>query len=83
MASIREIHSRGKRKQTKEQKFEQLSSLFLLLAVCDNYILSKSDKGVRLVAYKNILSTEIDCKDEYDLVQRLGDWLVSLPKGVW
>lgn len=71
------------KKQPPENKIEKLAVLFSLLIVCDNYILTKRDNGIMLIVYKNMFSKEINAENEFEIAQQLGDWLVSLPKGVW
>ena len=83
MPSVKELQRMAMKKQSPENKIEYLAALFTLLIVCDNYILTKKDNGLKLVVYKNILSQEFNVPNEFDLTQPLGDWLVSLPKGIW
>ena len=84
MPSINNILIAQKQKLNKGQKVDTLAALFLLLAVCDAYSIKKADGGgISLTVWKNILSTSFIKKDEFDLVQPLGNWLCSLPKSVW
>jgi len=71
------------KKQPPENRIEYLAALFSLLIVCDNYILTKKDNGIKLIVYKNILSQEFNVTNEFELTKPLGEWLVSIPKGVW
>jgi hypothetical protein len=75
--------SQYQRKVTGDEKEKLYAILFLLLVACDLYILTKKEEGVRLVAYLGLFSKEFNVKSEFELTQKLGDWLCSLPKGVW
>jgi len=83
MPSVKELQRMAMKKQPPENRIEYLAALFALLIVCDNYILTKKDNGIKLIVYKNILSHEFNVANEFELTQPLGDWLVSLPKGIW
>jgi len=83
MPSVKELQRMAMKKQSPENKIEYLAALFTLLIVCDNYILTKKDNGLKLVVYKNILSQEFNVTNEFELTKPLGEWLVSIPKGVW
>lgn len=83
MPSVKELQRQAMRKQPPENKIEKLAVLFSLLLVCDNYILTKTDGSLRIVVYKNIFNKEINAANEFEVAKQLGDWLMSLPKGVW
>lgn len=73
----------ARRKTTSEQKIEYLATLFTLLMVCDYYILEKKDNIIKLTVYKNVFKKEITGETEFDLSIPLGNWLTTLPKGIW
>jgi hypothetical protein len=75
--------SQLKRQVTSDEKEKLLAILFTLLITCDLYILTKKETGVRLVAYLGLFSQDFIVKSEFELPQKLGDWLCSLPKDVW
>ncbi len=76
-----------KRKSFGDEKQKALAALFMLLVTLDNYVLVKQEaikeRAVKLLAYKGIFKKEFEVQSEFDLTQKLGDWLCSLPKGVW
>lgn len=71
-----------KREVRGNSKERALAALFLLLVTLDCYSLIKQD-NVRLTAYLGVFKKEFVEQSEFELTQKLGDWLVSLPKGVW
>lgn len=54
-----------------------------LLETLDSFALTKKDKGIKLIAYLGMFRQEFDLSSVFDIAQPLGDWLCSLPKGVW
>ncbi|MDH8700844.1 putative xylose isomerase-like sugar epimerase [Dysgonomonadaceae bacterium PH5-43] len=67
-----------------EERTKACAALFLLLITLDGYCLSKvNEKEVSLRVFIEIFSNEFKAKDELGLIKPLGDWLCSLPKGIW
>ncbi len=59
------------------------AALMLMLNAVDVFQLSKTDKGVVLTVYVQLFKHTLSGNTLFDLEQPLGDWLCSLPKGVW
>ena len=80
MPGIRQL----KRKAGSDEKQKALAALFMVLVTLDSYSLVKVEgQNVRLTAYIGVFKNEFTVQSEFDLTQILGDWLCSLPKGVW
>jgi hypothetical protein len=76
--------SQYQRKIKGDERVKMYASLFFQLIVCDMYVLTKKNNDeMRLVAYKGIFKQEFVVKSEFDLPQKLGDWLCSLNKEVY
>lgn len=79
MAKLRDLQ----RKVEVDARTRQCAASTILLETLDTFVLTKTEKGVKLVAYLQLFKQEFNCDTVFDLVKPLGDWLCSLPKGVW
>lgn len=79
MAKLRDLQ----RKVEVDARTKQYAASTILLETLDTFVLTKTDKGVKLVAYLQMFKQEFNCESVFDLAQPLGNWLCSLPKGVW
>jgi len=87
MPSLKQIqyNQQKKRQPENNEPSEGLktAALFSLLSVIDGFVMTKNDSGIKLKAYKNIFNKDFEGNKITDFAQPLGDWLVSLPKGIW
>jgi len=79
MARLRDLQ----RKVTVDARTKHFAASTALLETLDTFSLTKTDKGVKLVAYLGVFKQEFNLSSVFDIAQPLGDWLCSLPKGVW
>jgi hypothetical protein len=67
-----------------DERLNGYAALLGELVVLDNYrLIKESDTSVKLIACISIFKKDFSAKDEFDLIQPLGEWLCSLPKGIW
>ena len=79
MARLRDLQ----RQVGVDAKIKHFAASTTLLETLDSFVLTKTEKGIKLVAYLGLFKQEIHCDNIFELVQPLGSWLCSLPKGVW
>ena len=91
MPSIKQIQRKAYRQQANdlhekkihEDELKKVMGFSCMLLVLDNYVLKKGDFKITLTAYKNMFSKDFETEHIYDLVEPVGQWLCSIPKGVW
>jgi hypothetical protein len=67
-----------------DERLKSYSALLGELVVLDNYrLIKETDASVKLTACISIFKKDFSAKDEFGLIQPLGNWLCSLPKGIW
>jgi hypothetical protein len=67
-----------------DARLKSYASVLGLLVVLDSYRLIKEiDTSVKLTACINIFKKDFSAKDEFGLIEPLGNWLCALPKGIW
>jgi len=66
-----------------DARTKECAALMLLLETVDIFQLSKTEKGVFLTVYVQLFKHNLTGNSLFDLIKPLGDWLCSLPKGVW
>lgn len=71
------------RKAGDESRIKQYASLTILLETLDAFVLNKNENGVTLTAYIHLMKQEFKSTSIFELTQPLGNWLCSLPKGIW
>lgn len=72
-----------RRKVDSGSRVRQLAATSMLLETLDAYELKKTDQGISLTAYIHLYKKEFTTTDLFNLAQPLGEWLCSLPKGIW
>jgi hypothetical protein len=79
MARLRDLQ----KKVNVDAKIKYFAASTSLLETLDSFALTKTDKGVKLIACLGMFKQEFNLNSVFDIAQPLGDWLCSLPKGVW
>ena len=79
MARLRDLQ----RQAGVDARTKHFAASTLLLETLEVFSLTKTEKGVKLIAYLGMFKQEFNLKSIFDIAQPLGEWLCSLPKGVW
>lgn len=67
-----------------DARLKYYAAILGLLVALDNYRLVKeADTSVKLTACISIFRKDFSAKDEFGLIDPLGNWLCSLPKEIW
>lgn len=79
MARLRDLQ----RQVGVDARTKHFAASMFLLETLDTFVLTKTDKRIKLTAYLGMFKQEFNLNSIFDIAQPLGDWLCSLPKGVW
>jgi len=79
MARLRDLQ----RQVNTDSRTKYFTASTALLETLDSFVLTKTDKGIKLIAYVGLFKQEFNLDSIFNLSQPLGERLCTLPKGVW